>query len=70
MLTQFYSYKVTRVQYLFDISEIVKEEMDGNVIIKPDENTMKFKMDVGVSVNFDLDNSIGYFKKCIWQEYI
>ena len=48
------------VQYLFDIAEIINEGMDGNVIIKTDKNTMKLKMDVGGSVNFDLDKSIGF----------
>ena len=31
---------------LIEIAELIKEETNGNVIIEPDKNTMKCKMEV------------------------
>ena len=43
---------------LTDIAELIKEETDGNVIIEPDKNTMKFLMEIKQgALSFDMENS-------------
>ena len=40
---------------LIEIAEIIKEEINGNVIIEPDKNTMKCLMEIKQgAINFDL----------------
>ena len=44
---------------LTDIAELIKEETDGNVIIEPDENTMKCLMEIKQgAISFDIESSI------------
>ena len=44
---------------LTDIAELIKEETDGNVIIEPDKNTMKSRMEIKQgALSFDVENSI------------
>ena len=44
---------------LTDIAELIKEETDGNVIIEPDKNTIKCKMEIKQgALSFDVENSI------------
>ena len=44
---------------LIEIAELIKEETNGNVIIKPDKNTMKCLMEIKQgAINFDVENSI------------
>ena len=44
---------------LIKIADIIKEETNGNVIIEPDKNTMKCKMEVlRGAFNFDVENSV------------
>ena len=44
---------------LTDIAELIKEETDGNVIIEPDKNTMKYLMEIKQgALSFDIENSL------------
>ena len=44
---------------LIEIAKLIREETNGNVIIEPDKNTMKCKMEVLQDVNnFDVENSV------------
>ena len=44
---------------LTEISELIKEENNGNVIIEPDNNTMKCLMEIKHgAIDFDVENSI------------
>ena len=44
---------------LTDIAELIKEETDGNVIMKPDKNTMKCLMEIKQgAISSDIENSI------------
>ena len=44
---------------LIEIAELIKEETNGIVIIKPDKSTMKSLMEIKQgAIIFDLDNSI------------
>ena len=44
---------------LTEIAELKKEETDGNVIIEPDKNTMKYLMEIKQgAISFDVENSI------------
>ena len=44
---------------LTEIAELIKEEMDGKVIIEPVKNTMKCSMEIKQStISFDVENSI------------
>ena len=44
---------------LTNIAELIKEETDGNVIIDPDKNTIKCKMEIKQgALSFDVENSI------------
>ena len=44
---------------LTEISELIKEETNGNVIIESDKNTMKCLLEVKQgAINFDIENSI------------
>ena len=51
---------ITPVAYEFtEIAELIKEETNGNVIIEPDNNTMKCFMEIKQgAINFDVENSI------------
>ena len=56
---------------LTEIAELIKEETDGNVIIEPDKNTMKCKMELKQrALRFDVDNSIASllgFRKVVYK---
>ena len=56
---------------LTKIAELIKEETDGNVIIEPDKNTMKCKMEVKQgALSFDVDDSIASllgFRKVVYK---
>ena len=44
---------------LIKIAELLKEEINGNVIIEPDKNTMKSLMEIKQgAINFHIENSI------------
>ena len=44
---------------LTDIAELIKEETNGNVIIEPDNYTMKCLMEIKQgAISFDVENSI------------
>ena len=44
---------------LIEISELIKEETNANVIIEPDKNTMKNLMEIKQgAINFHIENSI------------
>ena len=44
---------------LLEISELIKEETNGNVIIESDKNTMKSSMEIKQgAINFDIESSI------------
>ena len=44
---------------LTDIAVLIKVETDGNVILEPDENTMKYKMEIKQGAfSFNVENSI------------
>ena len=44
---------------LTEIAELIKVETEGNVIIEPDMNTMKWKMEIKQgALSFDVENSI------------
>ena len=44
---------------LIEIAELVKEKTNGNVMIEPDENTMKSSMEIKQgAINFEIENSI------------
>ena len=44
---------------LTEIAQLIKEETNGNVIIEPDKNTMKFLMEMKqCAINLDVENSI------------
>ena len=55
-----YNIAVIQGAYEFiEIAELIKEETNGNFIIEPDNNTMKYIMEVKQgSLNFDIENSI------------
>ena len=57
---------------LTDIAELIKEETDGNVITKPDKNTMKSRMEIKQgALSFDVENSIASllgFRKLIYKK--
>ena len=57
---------------LTEISELIKEETDGNVIIEPDKNTMKCSMEIKLgTISFDLANSIASllgFRKAVYKQ--
>ena len=57
---------------LTDIAELKKEETDGNVIIEPDRNTMKSKMEKKQrAFSFDVENSIAPllgFRKMVYKK--
>ena len=54
-------YFITSGAYeLFEISEIIKEETEGKVIIEVDKNTIKCKIEIKQgALSFDVENSIG-----------
>ena len=44
---------------LIEITALIKEETNGNVIIEPDRNTMKCLMEIKQgAISFDVENSI------------
>ena len=57
---------------LTDIAEIIKEETDGNVIIKPDKDKMKCLMKIKQGeLSFDIENSLASllgFRKIIYKK--
>ena len=57
---------------LTEIAELIKEETDGNVIIEPDKNTMKCKMEIRQgALSFDVENSIASllgFRKIVYKQ--
>ena len=47
---------------LTEIAELIKEETDGDVIIEPDMNTMKYLTEIKQgAINFDIENSIAHY---------
>ena len=54
------------------IAELIKEEINGNVIIEPDKNTMKNLMEIKQgAINFDIENSIAPllgFRKIVYKK--
>ena len=56
---------------LNDIAELIKEETDGKVIVEPDKNTMKCKMEIKQgALSFDVENSIAPllgFRKVVYK---
>ena len=55
---------------LTEIAQLFKKETNGNVIVEPDKNTMKYLMEIKQGANnFDVENSIasllGFRKKNI-----
>ena len=57
---------------LTDITELIKEETDGNVIIEPNKNTMKCLMEIKQgAISFDVENSIASllgFRKIVYKK--
>ena len=57
---------------LIEIAELIKEETNGNVIIEPDEKTMKSLMEIKQgAINFDIENSIAPllgFRKTVYKK--
>ena len=57
---------------LIEIAEFIKEETNGNIIIKPDKNTMKSLMEIKRgAINFDIKNSIApllVFRKIVYKK--
>ena len=57
---------------LTDIVELIKEETEGNVIIEPDKNTMKYLMEIKQSaISFDIENSkasLLEFRKIVYRK--
>ena len=57
---------------LTDIAELIKEETNGNVIIKPDKNTRKCLMEIKRgALSFDVENSIAPllgFRKIVYKK--
>ena len=57
---------------LIETAELIKEETNGNVIIKPDKNTMKSLMEIKEgAINFDIENSIAPlpgFRKLVYKK--
>ena len=57
---------------LIEIAELIKEETNGNVMIKPDKNTMKILMETTQgAINFDIENSIAPllgFRKIVYKK--
>ena len=57
---------------LTDIAELIKEEIDGNVIIERDKNTMKYLKEIKQgALSFDRENSIASllrFRKIIYKK--
>ena len=57
-----YSTIIPGAYELTDIAELIKDETDGNVIIKPDKNTMKCLMEIKQgALSFEIKNSIASF---------
>ena len=57
---------------LIKIAELIKEETNGNIIIKPDKNTSKCLMEIKQSeINFDIENSLATilgFRKKVYEQ--
>ena len=57
---------------LTDIAELIKKETDGNVIIEPDKNTMKYLIEIKQgALSFDIENSLASllgFRKIIYKK--
>ena len=57
---------------LFEITELIKAETNGDVIIESDKNTMKSLMEVKQgAINFDIENSIAPllgFRKIVYEQ--
>ena len=54
-----YSTITPGVYELTDIADLIKEEVDGNVIIEPDKNTMKCIKEIKQGgLSYDVENSI------------
>ena len=57
---------------LFELAELIKEEINGNVIIESDKNTMKSLMEIKQgAINFDIENSIAPslgFRKIVYKK--
>ena len=57
---------------LIEIAELIKEELNGNVIIEPDKNTMKRLMEIKQgAINFDIEKSIAPllgFRKIVYEK--
>ena len=57
---------------LIEVAELINEETNGNVIIEPDKNTMKYMMEIKQgSLNFDIENSIAPllgFRKIVYKQ--
>ena len=57
---------------LMEIAELIKEEINGNVIIEPDKNTMKKLMEIKQgAINIDIENSIAPllgFRKIVYKK--
>ena len=57
---------------LIEISELIKEESNGNAIIEPDKNTMKSLMEIKPgAINFDMENAIApllEFRKIVYKK--
>ena len=57
---------------IIQIAELIKEEINGNVIIEPDKNTMKSSMEIKqCAINFDIENSIAPllgFRKIVYKK--
>ena len=67
-----YSTITTGACELTDIAELIKEETDGYVIIEPDKNTMKSRMEIKHgALSFDVENSIASllgFRKVVYKK--
>ena len=57
---------------LIEIAELIKEEINGNVIIEPDKNTMKYLKEIKQgAINFDIENSIALllrFREIVYEQ--
>ena len=57
---------------LTDRAELIKEETEGNVMIEPDKNTMKSRMEIKQgALSFDVENSIASllgFRKLVYKK--
>ena len=68
----FYSTITPCAYEITEIAELIKEETEGNVIIEPDKNTRKCKMEIKqCALSFDVENSIASslgFRKIVYKQ--